>query len=223
MNIVKPSATLEGVTLPVTVVVGKNGKKRIRVSGRNPEKLVERAARTCYRSEGQIKPGSAKKLIRKLKKRGHNAMLEFGDAVIRVVCDRGVSHEAVRQRLCSFAQESTRFCNYSKDLFRSQISVLLPPFKKTGSDEIWRKLQEHSEAAYFELLAVGEPPELARSVLTNSLKTEIVIKANFREWAWIRHLRTAIAAHPQMREAMAPVVELLKLVAPTIFEDEEIP
>ena len=211
------------------MVVGKDGKSRVKVLSHFPEKLVEKAARTCYKSDldkdgNPVPPKkmtvrTARKFIKMLRKCKHDAMLEFGDIIIRLVTDRGVSHEMVRMRLCSFAQESTRYCDYSRNKHGKEITVIRPHFKHPAAGIIWERLQKRSEEAYFALRALGEPPELARSVLTNSLKTELVVKANTREWAWIKNLRAALTAHPQMREVMAPVVNILMTVAPSIFEE----
>lgn len=91
-------------------------------------KDLEEDARTCYKSEDKITEDgeSARKLIEKLQASGHEAMLEGYDIKVRFICDRGVSHELVRHRLCSFSQESTRYCNYSKDKFGNEITVIEP-------------------------------------------------------------------------------------------------
>lgn len=133
------------------------------------------------------------------------------------VCDRGVSHELVRHRPCSFAQESTRYCNYSKDKFGGDITFILPFFFDTGHDdsrvyEAWKTSCEVAERKYFELLGYGSTPQEARSVLPNSLKTEIIMTCNETEWQHIVNLRakgTTGAPHPQMKEIMQPWYEEL--------------
>lgn len=125
------------------------------------------------------------------------------------ICDRGVSHEFVRHRVASFAQESTRYCNYAKDKFGNEITVIKPCFWNENSAEYteWKNLCEQSEKAYFNLLTLGSAtPQEARSVLPNSLKTEIIITATEEEWQHIvnlRYLGTTGASHPQMKEAMS--------------------
>ena len=141
---------------------------------------------------------------------------------VMFVCDRGVSHEFVRHRVASFAQESTRYCNYSKDKFGGEITVILPLFFDTGMGtssnslvyEAWKYSCEVAERKYFELLNYGATPQEARTVLPNSLKTELIITANESEWQHIIDLRyTGVtgAPHPQMKESMGLVVKDLVL------------
>lgn len=144
---------------------------------------------------------------------------------MKFVCDRGVSHEIVRHRLFSFAQESTRYCNYSSDKFGNQITVIEPFFFmskevwKTQNYVVWKKSCEWAEAAYFELLRCGASAQEARSVLPNSLKTEIVVTGNIQEWLHFANLRTAPTAHPQMRQIAIPAINLLADKFPTIFTE----
>lgn len=189
---------------------------------------IERIGRTCYKSEASITPESGEEFIRKIIKRGHEAMIEHESLSVKFIVDRGVSHEFVRHRLASFAQESTRYCNYSKDKFGNEITVIDPTryFKNSPSEpeaadaaKVWYDAMVNAEIAYNQLIALGESPQMARSVLPNSLKTEIVITANFREWRTIAGLRTPATAHPQMREVMCPLLEILKIEYPAFFED----
>jgi thymidylate synthase (FAD) len=204
-------------------------------------KEIELAARTCYKSEDKIDENSDIKLIEKLISSGHEAMLEFGPSItVKFVCDRGVSHELVRHRLCSFAQESTRYCNYSKDKFDNQITFIIPCWLKLeegeydfintemnfenllpGTEE-WLAAVIADEENYNFLISKGWQPQQARSVLPNSLKTEIVVKANIREWRHIFVQRTSKKAHPQMRELMVPLLKHFQLMCPTLFNDIKI-
>jgi len=183
-----------------------------------PEQFLERAGRTCYKSEDKITEDSAAKFIGMLNKRGHRAMLEHCFASVKFVCDRGVTHELVRHRLVSYAQESTRYCNYAKDKFGSEISAIEPPFKNEGSQEIWQETLQVIEDAYQRLIKNGEPAQFARAVLPISVKTEIWASANLREWQHIFSLRCAEAAHPQIRALMHQVLDIFRLVVPTMFE-----
>lgn len=189
---------------------------------------IERAARTCYKSEDKItdQGESAKKLIKNLIKNGHEAMLEHSQLSVKFICDRGVSHELVRHRMASFAQESTRYCNYSGDKFGNEITVIRPCFwaynKHEKEYKNWQVACMDAEEAYFNLLAIGATAQQARSVLPNSLKTEVVMTANYREWRHILKLRTDKAAHPQMRELMVPLLKELKERIPVIFDDIEV-
>lgn len=181
--------------------------------------LIERAGRTCYRSEDRIGPGTAEAFVAMIRRRGHLSVLEHAVATLRLVTDRGVSHEMVRHRIASFSQESTRYCNYG----RSAVAFVRP-VKADGSPAFvdyahtrWEHAMLVAEAMYLDLLEAGATPQDARSVLPNSLKTEIVITANFREWLHIFDLRTAPAAHPQMRHLMGLARAVLAAEAPTIF------
>jgi len=184
-----------------------------------PEPFLERVGRTCYKSEDKITLDSAPKFVRMLSKRGHKAMLEHCFASVKFVCDRGASHEAVRHRIASFAQESTRYCNYTKSKFGNEISVIKPLFKKEESFEIWQSTVKVIEDAYQRLIENGESPQLARSVLPISLKTELWFTANLREWQHVFTLRTSGAAHPQIRALMNEALDIFRYVVPSMFGD----
>ena len=185
---------------------------------------VEIAGRTCYKSENKITDGSAEKFVRNILKRGHEAVIEHASLTVRFTCDRGVSHEIVRHRLAAYCQESTRYCNYSKDDFGSEITVIKPiSFDYSDSPyRIWKRSCENAETAYFDLLNEGCTPQEARSVLPNSLKTEVVMTADMREWRHFIRLRCAPAAHPDMRVIAGLLYDLLKSTYPVFFEDIEV-
>jgi thymidylate synthase (FAD) len=179
---------------------------------------LERAARTCYKSEDKIGPGSAEKLLRNTIKRGHESVLEHESISVRFICDRGVSHELVRHRLASFSQESTRYCNYGK---AGELTFIEPCFLPDFGAvyDTWIQAMRFAEGAYLSMLKEGATPQEARSVLPNSLKTELVMTANIREWRLICRLRADKAAHPQMRELVVPLLKELKTLLPVLFED----
>lgn len=185
---------------------------------------VEIAGRTCYKSEDKITDGSAEKFVRNILKRGHEAVIEHASLTVRFTCDRGVSHEIVRHRLAAYCQESTRYCNYSKDGFGGEITVIKPmSFDCSDSPyRIWKRSCENAETAYFDLLNEGCTPQEARSVLPNSLKTEVVMTADMREWRHFIRLRCAPAAHPDMRVVAGLLYDLLKSTYPVFFEDIEV-
>lgn len=182
---------------------------------------VERAARTCYKSEDKIADGSAERMVRALIKNGHEAMLEHFSFSVKFICDRGVTHELVRHRMCAFAQESQRYCAYTKKKFGSAITFIRPLFYHEGTMEyeVWKKSCENAEKSYFALINGGSTPEQARTVLPNSTKTEIVVTANLREWRHILKLRCDKAAHPQMRQVMDALLEVLRMKIPAVVED----
>lgn len=217
----------------------------------NPAVRIERAGRNCYKSEDRITADSAEEFVRMLKGRTHSAMLEFGgmpQIFFRV--DRGVTHELVRHRLCSFAQESTRYCNYGKGKFGSEVTYIIPPWItleeghyhcdsrvgarmvfKRGREELslpemalddrnWLMAMQEAEWAYFALLNDCEQsPQQARAALPQATKADIVVSANTREWIHIFRQRTGKAAHPQMREVMAPLAREFARRCPSLYDE----
>lgn len=184
---------------------------------------IERCGRVCYKSEDKITSDSAEKFVRSIIKRGHESVLEHVSFTVRFIVDRGVSHELVRHRIASFSQESTRYCNYSQDKFGEEIAVIAPCIADEirGGYYLWLMACEYAEAKYFELLDSGWTPQEARSALPNSLKTDVVMTANLREWRHFLRLRTSPAAHPQMREVTVPLLAELKQIVPAVFDDIE--
>lgn len=184
-------------------------------------KHIERCGRVCYKSEHKITDTSHVTFMRNIVNRGHEAVLEHYSISVKFVCDRGVSHEIVRHRMASYCQESTRYCNYSKDDFCGEITVIAPNFLEENSStwEAWKEGCQAAEHKYFVLLDIGLTPQEARSVLPNSLKTEVVMTANLREWRHFFKLRTASAAHPQIREIAIPLLADFKRQIPVVFDD----
>lgn len=210
------------------------------INGPEILKSIELAGRTCYRTEGNITNESAPKFVKMLIDRGHEAMIEHVSLSVRFITARSVTHELVRHRLCSFAQESQRYCAYNKDKFGGEISVILPVWfyevhewvethnKIAGEDQPknftrylkWKRSCELTEEDYLEQLDLGAKPEEARDVLNNSCRTEIVVTANLREWrSSILKLRTSPAAHPQIRALMMPLLAEFKEKIPVVFDD----
>ena len=225
------------------------------INGTEILQRLEKIGRTCYKSEDKISPESAPKFIRGILKRGHESIIEHEKVTVRIVCDRGITHEIVRHRLASYSQESTRYCNYGGD---AGITFILPPWVKLWDDFIpnqffgihysvgnglyinnvpklvsdpaslvWLIAMYNAERAYQGLLSEGADwkPQQARSVLPNSLKTEIVCTYNLRTWRHIFRLRalgTTGAPHPQMLEIMVPLLKEFKMLIPVIFDDLKI-
>lgn len=194
-------------------------------NGEDLLKKIEKAGRTCYKSEEKITADSAKDFLKRILASGHESVIEHEKVSVRVICDRGVTHEIVRHRIASYSQESTRYCNYSKNSFGNEISVIEPCFWQSGSEEdkqkleAWKQAMEEAEKAYMKLIELGATAQEARSVLPNSLKTEIVMTMNLREWRHFFKLRTSNAAHPQMREIARPMLDEFKKRIPVIFDD----
>lgn len=204
MKIIKPS---------VEIMTAINGNDII--------KRIEKIGRVCYKSEEKITNESSYKFVRDILDKGHESVIEHEVISIRFICDRGVSHEIVRHRIASYSQESTRYCNYSANKFGKEITVIKPLFWEEGSVEYdtWYNAMQRSEQTYIKLVQMGAKPQEARSILPNSLKTEIVVTMNLREWRHFFKLRTAINAHPQMREVAYMALEKLKKEIPIIFDD----
>ncbi|MDD6837419.1 MAG: FAD-dependent thymidylate synthase [bacterium] len=184
-------------------------------------KNIEKIARTCYRSEDSIKEGSAEKMVRALIRRGHGAMLEHESVSVRCFTDRAIANEMVRHRMASYAQESTRYCNYAKEKHQCQIKVI-PPFeedKNPQAYQAWLRAVTTAEESYMQMLEFGATPEEARDVLPHSLATEIVITANMREWRHIFNLRTAADAHPKIRQLMKGILVDFVTNIPVLFDD----
>lgn len=208
MKIIEPSHTFE------TPIDGEHGRAMV--------KLIERAGRTCYKSECKITEESASEFVRKIVQvHKHQSVIEHASVTVRFICDRGVSHELVRHRLAAYSQESTRYCNYASGKFGEEITVIRPDFFKVGSRcyDVWELACLEAEINYLNLLAHGASPQEARSVLPNSLKTEVVMTANLREWRHVFQMRCAPAAHPQMRQLMLPVLADFKAHLPEVFGD----
>lgn len=186
-------------------------------------KMLEAVGRTCYKSEDKIQEGSAEKFISNIVKRGHEAVIEHYNITVKFICDRRVTHEIVRHRLASYCQESTRYCNYANDKFNGEITVIKPMFLEVGTDgwELWHDACAMAEKFYFDLLDFGCTPQEARAVLPNSLKTELVMTANIREFRHFFKLRCSKAAHPQMREVANMLLREFKEKIPVLFDDIE--
>lgn len=209
-------------------------------------KVLNIAGRTCYKSEAKDEEAE-KQFVRNLVDRGHEAMLEHAGMTVRFTVDRGVSHELVRHRVASFAQESTRYCNYSQEKFGEEITVIEPCFFKDIPENVkedireslfvgysdeeaakkwqyveWFRVCRAAETGYFRLLKAGATPEEARSVLPNSLKTEVIMTANLREWRHFFRLRAAGETgkpHPQMLEVAVPLLNECREWLPEVFGD----
>ena len=193
------------------------------INGEDILRTIEKVGRVCYKSEDRITEESAKRFVESLMKRGHESVIEHISLSVRIVCDRGVTHEIVRHRVASYAQESTRYCNYGKDKFDNELTFINPCFWSDVEDidkkNIWINTMENIEKQYLELLKLGATPEEARSILPNSLKTEIIVTMNLREWRHFFKLRTSKAAHPQMRQVAFMILEIFKEKVPVIFDD----
>lgn len=207
MKIISPSFEIIGNVNPIEIL-----------------KNLESYGRTCYKSEGKITEDSADPFLRRILKSGHESVIEHEKITVKIICDRGVTHEIVRHRIASYSQESTRYCNYSKDKFGNELTFIKPLFWAENSPEfeIWKSQMQEIESAYLKLIQLGAAPEQARSILPNSLKTEIVVTMNLREWRHFFKLRTSKHAHPQMREISIPLLRTMRDLLPPIFDDIQV-
>ena len=212
---------------------------RISIGGIEELQRIEIAGRTCYKSEDKISPDgeSAKRFVKMIIDNGHEAMLEHSSLSVRFICSRGVSHEIVRHRLFSFAQESTRYCNYSKGKFGGECTFIVPPdqewsvetneyydnedygFVADNARRLWYDALLAAEDDYMDLLKEGWTPQQARDILPNALKTEIVVTGNYREWRHFFKLRCDEKAHPHMLALAWDLLEDIKLRIPVVFDD----
>lgn len=198
-------------------------------SGEEMLKSIERAGRTSYKSEAKIDETSAVEFVTKIMKRGHYSVIEHESVSVRVIVDRGISHEIVRHRLASYTQESTRYCNYSDEKkFGKEITVIKPSFSSLTDDAVrekvgmmWEDAMRAGEHHYFALLGVGATPQEARSVLPTCLKTEILMTLNLRAWRHFFFLRAAPPAHPDLRRISVPMLEEFRKHIPIIFDTVE--
>ena len=207
MKIINPSFELVGNINPIEII-----------------KNIESYGRVCYKSEGLITDNSAEPFIRRILKSGHESVIEHEKITVKIICDRGVTHEIVRHRIASYSQESTRYCNYSKEKFGNELTFIKPIFWREDSEEyqLWEKQMQLIESSYLQLIQLGATPEQARSILPNSLKTEIVVTMNLREWRHFFRLRTSKRAHPQMREISIPLFKKFCELLPPFFDDIQI-
>lgn len=191
------------------------------IEGYEVLRRIERAGRVCYKSEEKITDDSAKKFVQNIIKSGHESVIEHEKITVRLICDRGVSHEIVRHRIASYSQESTRYCNYNAEKFGNELTFIRPYFWNDDTEkyEIWKQTMEFIEKSYIKLIETGAKPQEARSVLPNSLKTEIVVTMNLREWRHFFELRAAKAAHPQMRQIALPLLKAFQEMLPVVFDD----
>jgi len=188
------------------------------LDGKSILQQIEVIARTCYKSEDKITETSGIALVKNLIKRGHEAMIEHGPLIsIRFIANRGFTHEIVRMRLASFAQESTRYCNYSKGKFDGNVTFCMPEY--IIDKDQFKKHCEKAETAYLNMIEEGYPAQIARDILPIGVKAEIVVSTNIREWRHILKLRTDNASHPIMHELMRPLLKDLQNKVPILFDD----
>jgi thymidylate synthase (FAD) len=196
------------------------------INGNEILKHIELCGRVCYKSEDLITKDSAKKFVKGLIKKGHESVLEHYSVTVKMITNRGVTHELVRHRIASYSQESTRYCAYNKDKFGNELTFIdekaLKP--KTADYVCWTLAMAFIEKIYFQLLKHDVTAQIARSILPNCLKTEIVLTTNLRQWRHLFNVRykgLTGQPHPQMKEVMGLILKEFKKEIPVIFDDIE--
>lgn len=186
-----------------------------RINGENILKKLERIGRVSHKSENKITKDSKREFIKKLIELGHESVLEHQQITVKIICDRGVSHELVRHRIGSYTQESTRYLAYK------EIEIILPREIEQSKEvkKIFLKQVREIEKTYLKLITIGLRPEIARNILPHCLKTEIYCSFNLREWRHIFKLRCSPSAHPQIRRIMLKVLKEFQKRIPIVFDD----
>ena len=185
-------------------------------------KRIERACRTCYRSEGRITEDSYKNLIKNCITRGHESVLEHEKVTVRIYSDIGSYKDLTRHRFASFSVESTRYCSYDKDKYGNEIAFMNPSYiEDKETYEIWKRTMQEIEKGYIEMKKLGATTDMCREVLPHSTAGEYTMTANIREWKHILELRTTKHVHPAIRQVLIPLLKYFKEEMPEIFGDIE--
>lgn len=191
-----------------------------RIDGKSIMKNIEKACRTCYRSENLITEESYKNLIKNCLNRGHESILEHEKITIRMCCDIGVYKDLTRHRFGSFSIESTRYCNYGKDKFDNEIKFIEPcNIDKKELFNEWYSACTEIEQRYLKMAELGATPDQMRMILPHSTAAEVVMTANIREWRHILSLRASKMTHPSVQQLMIPLLLYFKRCMPELFED----
>ena len=193
-----------------------------KIDGKKIMKRIERACRTCYRSEGKITDDSYKKLLTNCITRGHESVLEHEKVTVRIYSDVGSYKDLTRHRFASFAVESTRYCSYDKDKYGNEIAFIDPVYMEDKEIyEIWKKTMQEIENGYIKMKQLGATTDMCREILPHSTAAEYTVTANIREWKHILSLRTTKHVHPSIRQVLIPLLKYFKEEMPEIFADIE--
>ena len=191
-----------------------------KIDGKKIMKRIERACRTCYRSEGKITEDSYKKLLTNCITRGHESVLEHEKVTVRIYSDVGSYKDLTRHRFASFSVESTRYCSYDKDKYGNEISFIDPVYIEDEKVyEVWKKTMQDIENSYLEMKKLGATTDMCRNILPHSTAAEYTMTANIREWKHIFELRANNHVHPAIRQVMIPLLKYFKEQMPDIFGD----
>lgn len=193
-----------------------------KIDGTKIMKRIERACRTCYRSEGKITENSYKNLINNCITRGHESVLEHEKVTVRIYDDVGSYKDLTRHRFASFSVESTRYCSYDKDKYGNEIAFMNPVYiEDKETYEIWKNTMQEIEKSYIHMKELGATTDMCREILPHSTAGEYTMTANIREWKHILSLRTTKHVHPSIRQVMIPLLKYFQEQMPEIFGDIE--
>lgn len=189
-----------------------------KIDGKQIMKRIERACRTCYRSEGKITEDSYKNLIKNCITRGHESVLEHEKVTVRIYDDLGSYKDLTRHRFASFSVESTRYCSYDKDKFGNEIAFMNPIYiEDKEMYELWKDTMQRIEENYIKMKELGATTDMCRELLPHSVAAEYTMTANIREWKHILSLRANDHVHPSIRQVMIPLLKYFKEQMPDIF------
>ena len=193
-----------------------------KIDGKKIMKMIERACRTCYRSEGKITEDSYKRLLTNCITSGHESVLEHEKVTVRIYSDVGSYKDLTRHRFASFSVESTRYCSYDKDKYGNEIAFIDPVYMEDKEIyEIWKKTMQEIENGYIKMKQLGATTDMCREILPHSTAAEYTVTANIREWKHILSLRTTKHVHPSIRQVLIPLLKYFKEEMPEIFADIE--
>ena len=193
-----------------------------RIDGKKIMKRIERACRTCYRSEGKITDDSYKNLINNCITRGHESVLEHEKVTVRIYSDIGSYKDLTRHRFASFSVESTRYCSYDKDKYGNEIAFINPVYiEDKEMYKVWGKTMQEIEKNYIKMKKLGATTDMCRELLPHSTAGEYTMTANIREWKHILSLRTTKYVHPSIRQVLIPLLKYFKEEMPEIFGNIE--
>ncbi len=191
------------------------------INGEEILKHIELCARNCYKSEDKITSDSARLMVRKLIESGHEAMLEHYSVTVKLTTDVGAYKDLTRHRHASWAIESTRFCNYSKGKYGSELTFIKPCNIEEGSElyNLWFKAMQDIEKTYIDMAKLGAKADQLRMLLPHSTKADVIMTSNLREWRHIFKLRCDTHAHPSVQQIMKMVLKRFKAEIPVFFDD----
>ena len=193
-----------------------------KIDGKQIMKRIERACRTCYRSEGKVTEDSYKTLLKNCITRGHESVLEHEKVTVRIYDDLGSYKDLTRHRFASFSVESTRYCSYDKDKFGNEIAFMNPVYiEDEEMYKVWKETMQQIEKNYIKMKELGATTDMCRELLPHSIAAEYTMTANIREWKHIFSLRANSHVHPSIRQVMIPLLKYFKEQMPEIFDEVE--